>query len=231
MVDWKRNVLARPGVEGRSHIPELPFWIFLIRIAQIVLAFIILILIAYAAHVFGTSRFTSYSFTFFTFSWTVLFFIFIIVFPLYFPEFYIDKVHLSFEALTTIFWLTNWSLLAKDAAAWKGFSTLESSLNTDLSLVGDTTNYFPHFDTAIACTKAGAGLGALLWALFVVTFIEFALAYKYSQAATAAEHVDVESAPTSTAPQEEKLPVSNQRPVELTDVGDSHHQVSSPAFA
>jgi hypothetical protein len=36
MVDYNENVYGRRGLDGRSHIPALPFWVALIRIAQFV---------------------------------------------------------------------------------------------------------------------------------------------------------------------------------------------------
>jgi hypothetical protein len=73
------------------------------------------------------------------------------------------------EILTVIFWLTTWALLASESSGFVtsvpyGLSTIDvgSVLPSDL-----------HWDTAINCTKAAAGLGALEWVLFVVTLVFF----------------------------------------------------------
>lgn len=57
MVDFADNAWAFRGQDGlkRSHIPTQPLWIAIIRVAQLVLAFIILVLTAYAAGQFHFS--------------------------------------------------------------------------------------------------------------------------------------------------------------------------------
>jgi hypothetical protein len=36
MVDFKENLYLRRGAEGRAHIPPLPLWTGIIRVAQLV---------------------------------------------------------------------------------------------------------------------------------------------------------------------------------------------------
>jgi hypothetical protein len=70
-------------------------------------------------------------------------------------------VHLGLEITTVIFWLSTFALLADEAAAW--------------DIVGEFgfDYYWPKGNSAIAATKAAAGLGALVWLSFVVTLIVF----------------------------------------------------------
>jgi hypothetical protein len=71
------------------------------------------------------------------------------------------------EILTVIFWLTTWALLASESS---GFLTSYA----DGLLTIDVGSILPsdlHWDTAVNCTKAAAGLGALEWVLFVVTLV------------------------------------------------------------
>ena len=70
MVDIHENFYARNGVEGRDHIPALPFWMAIVRIVQFVrypqyllsnawltasqvLTLLVMILSAFASSVFG----------------------------------------------------------------------------------------------------------------------------------------------------------------------------------
>jgi hypothetical protein len=36
MVNYHENVYVRRGVDGRDHIPALPFWMAIIRVVQLV---------------------------------------------------------------------------------------------------------------------------------------------------------------------------------------------------
>ncbi|KAE8446768.1 hypothetical protein EG329_011673 [Mollisiaceae sp. DMI_Dod_QoI] len=235
MVDYNENVYARRGLDGRSHIPELPFWVALIRIAQFILALIVLILAAYASSVFGADYFAGYGMTFFTFSWTILFLIYILVTPLWFPQFYLYWAHLGFEITTVVFWLTAWALLAQEASAWNAFQSAEDLENQDIADSGVQIDVFPHSKQAIGATKGAAGLGALTWLLFVITLVVFSFFLHKHRAANgatgfcrSAPPADVETAPAT----EEKVPTAAQPPVELHHVGNgAQHPVSSPAVA
>jgi hypothetical protein len=84
--------------------------------------------------------------------------------PLWFPQAYIVWAQLGLEIVTTIFWLSTFALLAEEAAAWDVFG--------DFGGLGIGSVY-PKYNSAIAATKAAAGLGALVWLSFVVTLIVF----------------------------------------------------------
>jgi hypothetical protein len=71
------------------------------------------------------------------------------------------------EVLTVIFWLATWALLASEASAFITSFT-EDGITIDLE------PYYPSkWKTAINCTKASAGLGALEWVLFIITLVFF----------------------------------------------------------
>lgn len=58
------------------------------------------------------------------------------------------------EALTVIWWLCTWAVLASNSTAWGWISS----------------RYIPsRYKTAVDCIKASAGLGALVWLLFLAT--------------------------------------------------------------
>jgi len=166
MVDFNENVLHRRGDEGRDHIPAVPFWVAIIRAFQFLLTFLVMALSAFAASVFGAGYFAGYGMSFFIFAWTFAFLAYIFVTPLWFPQAYIVWAQLGLEIVTTIFWLSTFALLAEEAAAWDVFG--------DFGGLGIGAVY-PKYNSAIAATKAAAGLGALVWLSFVVTLIVFGL--------------------------------------------------------
>jgi hypothetical protein len=62
-----------------------------------------------------------------------------------------------------IFWLCTWAVLASEAAAFGEFD-------------GWYDYYYGHgTQSAVDCVKASAGLGALVWVLFVATLVFFVL--------------------------------------------------------
>jgi len=166
MVDLNENVLHRRGEEGRDHIPAVPFWVAIIRAFQFLLTFLVMALSAFAASVFGAGYFPGYGMSFFVFAWTVAFLVYIFVTPLWFPQAYIVWAQLGLEIVTVIFWLSTFALLAEEAAAWDWVG--------DFGGIG-IDEIYPKWSSAIAATKAAAGLGALAWLSFVVTLVIFGL--------------------------------------------------------
>jgi len=237
MVNYNENVYGRRGLDGRDHIPALPFWVALIRIAQFILALIVVILIGYASSVFGAAFIPGYGMTFFTFAWTVIFLLYIFITPLWYPEAYHYWAHLGFETTLVVFWLVTWALLAQEASEIDSVVSLDNQALADAGLnLGDI---FPTSWThAINATKAGAALGALTWLLFIITLVVFGRflhkhrvangATGFSFGRSTARPADVEA---STAAPEEKYPTSTQPPVELNDVHGTEHPVSLPAAA
>lgn len=225
MVDYHENVYARRGLDGRSHIPALPFWVALIRIAQFILALIVLILAAYASSVFGSDYFPGYGMTFFVFSWTILFLIYIFVTPLWYPELYLYWAHLGLEITTVIFWLVAWALLAQEASAWNAVQGAENAINQAIQDSGVQVDIWSAGNHAIAATKAAAALGAITWLLFVVTLTVFGFFLHKHRVAAGSTGADVEAA--------EKVPTFTQPPLELNNGvnNGAQHQVSSPAPA
>jgi len=144
MVNYNENVYVRRGVDGRSHIPALPFWMAIIRVVQL---------------------FPGYNMSFFTFAWTVLFMLYIFLTPLVYPKFYLSYAHLGLEFLTVIFWLTTFALLADECKYWVAFQDSYSSRYSQI--------YDDDADKYVAASKtsrAATGIAAITWLLFMVTF-------------------------------------------------------------
>lgn len=188
MVNYHENVYERRGTSGREHIPALPFWVAIIRVVQLVLAFLVLILTAYASNTFGgspdgsivvNSLFPGYSMSFFTFAWTVLFLLYIFLTPLAFPKFYLTFAHLGLEFLTVIFWLTTFALLADECKWWSAEqSSLEylKKAGADLNDIYGYTGYTGFSNSEInkllaasKSSRAATGLACIVWLLFMVT--------------------------------------------------------------
>jgi len=76
--------------QNRSHVPAMPFWTAILRVFQLVLAFILLILTAVAASklggvVTGWIGGDGMALCWFTFAWTLIYFIWLFVTVLMFP--------------------------------------------------------------------------------------------------------------------------------------------------
>lgn len=70
MVNWTANIWDVREHDGRSraHIPDQPVWSAVgLRIVQLILAFIILVMTAYAASQFGTGDIAGFGLAWFTF--------------------------------------------------------------------------------------------------------------------------------------------------------------------
>ncbi|KAK8097136.1 uncharacterized protein PG998_005359 [Apiospora kogelbergensis] len=132
-----RNVWARHIKNGddRTHVPPLSKKLFIIRVVQLVLAVLFLVLAAFAAFTLNmgnymychggfctipwdckcVDRFTGLSF--FVFSWTVVYFVWLGVTILIYPVLYHWIAHIVVEGLTNVFWLATWASLASYASA------------------------------------------------------------------------------------------------------------------
>ncbi|RKU40464.1 hypothetical protein DL546_002238 [Coniochaeta pulveracea] len=154
---------GRQDTHNRTHIPSQPRWHFILRIAQLVVALIVLILTAYAAGKFGSGNLAGFGLAWFTFILTAGYIAWLFVAIFVNPAVYNYWAQLALEIACVIFWLCTWAVLASEAA---DFGTYD----------GWYDYYWGHgMQSAVDCIKASAGLGALVWLLFVVTFVFFLL--------------------------------------------------------
>ncbi|KAK6855150.1 hypothetical protein PG990_008556 [Apiospora arundinis] len=114
-----RNVWARHIKNGddRTHVPPLSKKVFIVRIVQLVLTVIFLVLAAFAAFTLNMGNLPGFGLSFFVFSWTVVYFIWLGVTILIYPVLYHWIAHIVVEGLTNIFWLATWASLASYASA------------------------------------------------------------------------------------------------------------------
>jgi len=169
--DMKANWYAsRADGKDRSHIPAQPFWSLLVRIAQAVLAVLLVVLTAFSASRLG-SGVPGFGMTWFSFSWTAVYFGYLAVSVLVAPEAYHYITHLVLEALSCIFWLATWATLAGEASDLSG-ATYYHGVPKYISS-GALPSFFDNnlstLRSAIDCVGASAGIGALVWLLFCVT--------------------------------------------------------------
>ncbi|KJR88901.1 uncharacterized protein SPSK_07877 [Sporothrix schenckii 1099-18] len=206
--------------QGHSNVLPLPKWTLFVRIAQLVLAFLLLVLTAYSASKLGSGA-AGFGLTWFTFIFTVLYFVWLGVSLAAVPAIYHPIAHIPVEILLNIFWLSTWAVLASEATS---IGNLEHYLGAYKSRIPSA------YRNALNCVKAAAALGALLWVLFCVTLVFLVLAFlkwhKNSVTATAgapagAAKVDTEmqnynngAAPAGVPPQGAPIDPATGYPVQ-----------------
>ncbi|KAH8895901.1 hypothetical protein GQ53DRAFT_819860 [Thozetella sp. PMI_491] len=173
MVDHNNNVwIVVRGDDGqnRSHVPAFPLWTGFLRGALLLVSVIDIILIGIAANGFGSANIPGFAFTFFAFSWTIVYYIWLFVAVLYQPVAYHYWAELAIEAVTCLWWLVSFALLASEASAI-------SDLNSYAAYAFFINNgIYQATLLAIAMVKAAAGVSAAVWILSVVNLVFFALA-------------------------------------------------------
>jgi len=206
----------------------------ILRIVQVIFALIVLILAAYAGSVFGADYFEGYAMSFFTFAWTIIFFIYIFVTPIFFPELYLYWAHLALEFLTTIFWLVTFALLAQEVQAWDAAESAIDEVNSIDAQYGIHIKYFAHADAGIKASKAATAIGAIEWLLFVITLIAFGYylhQHRVAHGATGFRFTSHAAQPADPEQGEKPAPAVQAAPVEMQNVPATvqHQQPVAPA--
>ena len=91
MVPWGQNIWDVREHDGRdrAHVPDQPVWAaFGLRIVQLIIAFIVLVMTAYAANQFGTGDLAGFGLTWFSFILTLIYIIYLAVSLLFSPHLY-----------------------------------------------------------------------------------------------------------------------------------------------
>jgi hypothetical protein len=157
-----------------AHIVPLPSFVFFIRIFTTVLSIVILGLAGYTLNKlkgedggFGAAigyNLDPIGFIVFSCVWTWLVNAYLIVTPLWFPAAYNMWGHLFADVTATLFWLAGFAAVADWASKWKKAFTLGS-------FFGGSSEPAPYWKTA----AAAAGLGAIMWILFLIITVVFVL--------------------------------------------------------
>ncbi|CAK7271198.1 hypothetical protein SEPCBS119000_004478 [Sporothrix epigloea] len=160
---------------GGAGTLAMPKWTLIVRFFQLVLAFIMLVLTAYSASKLGSGA-AGFGLTWFTFIFTVLYFVYLGVSLSSARSAYHSAVHLILEILVNIFWLSSWAVLASEAS---DISTVEHYYNGYIDLLPSG------YRSALNCVKAAAALGAILWVLFCITLAFMVITFAgYSRTST-----------------------------------------------
>jgi len=169
---------------------RLPLWIFFLRIPQGVLAFLVLVLTAYAASVFGSRAIPGYGLSWFTASqiqflaiafsclyqehvlWSCASLVLTFLAGRRLPASWKNRFALALilEVTTMFWWLVTFSLIADGASSLSALSTESVYYSVD-------DDYVPYFEyngidnwkSPLGATKAAAVVGAAEFALFLAT--------------------------------------------------------------
>lgn len=162
--------------QDRSHIPPMAKRLFFVRIAQLVLAVAYLVLAAFAAFTLNASTLPGFAFAFFVFSWTVVYFVWLVVSIFKYPIAYHWIAHISVEALTNIFWLASWATFASYASAINlpGAERTfppppETTVDGSSPVFDFTWSTASEVMAAKVAIAVDAAIGAAIWVLFCVT--------------------------------------------------------------
>jgi len=157
MVAATANAHEMWGGQTYAHIPAMPYWIFVLRAVESVLAFLMLVLGCIGAATIG--GWGGYGMTIFTSIFTFGFLGYIST-ARFAPNAYNAWAHLGLEIACTIFWLSSFGLMATLATAFAYWDVY--GLNGSGS-------------AGIGATKAGAAFGAFEWVAFVATLVGFSI--------------------------------------------------------
>jgi len=207
MVALNENAWAFRGEDGldRSHVPPIPLWVGFLRVAQLVIALLVLILAGVSAGGFGTGDLTGLDLVWFSFAWTLIYLGWLFGSVVFQPVAYHYWAHLPVEFLTTVWWLSTFAVLASEASSLNIFEQDIDELNAESD--GEVDGLFKGTKTAIDSLKGAAGIGALEWVLFVVSLVFLVLSVLSHRKTEAA------AAPPAAATAQEVQEVPVQQPV------------------
>ncbi|KAI9819022.1 MAG: hypothetical protein M1832_004064 [Thelocarpon impressellum] len=152
-----------------AHVIQTPKWLLGLRIAQIVLAVVIMGLVAYSASkVFVSTMESAYGLNLFTCAATLIIVTWLLVSLLAVPAAYNMWAQLAVEIFLTLMWLVSFAVLANYTAS---FYIISSSTYYYGSFFKRSEPGYIPWETG----AAAAGLGGLEFILFVITLIFFAL--------------------------------------------------------
>ncbi|KAG9229989.1 hypothetical protein BJ875DRAFT_488407 [Amylocarpus encephaloides] len=144
-------------------------WLAVLRMSQLLVGFTAVCLAGFTAHVFLGDWFHTFTFTLFTFIWTIGFLAYVYITLIWFPKLYSYWAHLGLEIVTLIFWLASFSLLIWECQTWDGAQiALVDTLEPEYVAA---INSLPKQDAAIAALRAATALTCVNWILFGGTLI------------------------------------------------------------
>jgi uncharacterized membrane protein len=180
-----------------QHVVDQPPWIKFIRIAQVSLSVLILALAAFAlsAIPYGNT-FGTFGFNIFTCMFTLIVGAYLLITPLRAPKLYNCWAALVLEIFGVIFWLSAFATLAswaslglltvgslrkRDAKKSSSSSSSSSSSNDVFgsdyldNITKEAEERYARYRAGWRCAGAAAGLGGIVWILFMITLITYSI--------------------------------------------------------
>ncbi|KAI9814725.1 MAG: hypothetical protein M1827_002991 [Pycnora praestabilis] len=175
------------GMTGlnHGHVVPTPRWILGIRIAQVVLALLILALVAYSTSVWGgTYMDAAYGINIFTAIATFIIVAYVTLSPMMFPHLYNMWAVLAAEIFAVLWWLIAFAILASWSSSftWISYDDWFYKRDTVFQKRDNLT-------TAWQTGAAASGLGGLEFILFIITLVMFGLSlHRQRRGVTNREH-------------------------------------------
>jgi len=170
------------------HYVQQPTWLTFVRIAQLLLAFLILALVSFAlSAVPGGNAFGTFGFNIFCSLYTFITLGYILVTPRKAAHLYNCWAALVLEIFMVIFWLCAFATLASWSSAWVLWDALTKRSYDDNSYSSsfDDDSYSSALDAAAdalakfragwRCAAAAGGLGGILWILALVSLVTYSV--------------------------------------------------------
>ncbi|KAG0635748.1 hypothetical protein HOY80DRAFT_980515 [Tuber brumale] len=180
------------GAYSDQHVVDQPPWLKFIRIAQVSLSLLIIALAAFAlsAIPYGNT-FGTFGFNIFTCLFTIIVGAYLLITPLRAPKLYNCWAALVLEIFGVIFWLSAFATLAswaslglltvgalrKRDAKKSSSSSSNNNFGSDYldSLTKDAEARYARYKAGWRCAGAAAGLGGIVWILFMITLITYSI--------------------------------------------------------
>ncbi|PWW76197.1 hypothetical protein C7212DRAFT_279134 [Tuber magnatum] len=164
------------GAYTDQHVVEQPPWLKFIRIAQVSLALLILALAAFAlsAIPYGNT-FGTFGFNIFTCIFTFVVGSYLLLTPIKAPHLYNCWAALVLEIFGVIFWLSAFATLASWASL--GLLTIDNIFDSDYfeEQKKEAEERYARYQAGWRCAGAAAGLGGIVWILFMITLITYSI--------------------------------------------------------
>ncbi|KAG0134856.1 hypothetical protein HOY82DRAFT_583896 [Tuber indicum] len=153
-----------------QHVVDQPPWLKFVRVAQVSLSVLILALAAFAlsAIPYGNT-FGTFGFNIFTCLFTFIVGAYLLVTPLRAPKLYNCWAALVLEIFGVIFWLSAFATLASWASL--GLLTVDYLDN----ITKEAEERYARYRAGWRCAGAAAGLGGIVWILFMITLITYSI--------------------------------------------------------
>nr|XP_036578138.1 uncharacterized protein CTRU02_11927 [Colletotrichum truncatum]KAF6785302.1 hypothetical protein CTRU02_11927 [Colletotrichum truncatum] len=200
MASLTKNIWPKDG-RNRSHIPAMPVWVAVVRIAQLILSIATLAVTVYGLTTMQKAtnyrRITSFSgtegfpFSWFAFAWTFSYLTWLGVAVMYIPIMYNCWVHLGLELLTIVFWMITMALLASHADDLDSLDAFIVTFGPKYEIYYKM-NVEPFAEGFVAATFAGTAISTVNFVLFVITISVF------GRALHAYRKANLEKAPSTT---------------------------------